>query len=56
MKKTFIEKVAIGIIIFVLIMILVMFSAYVFIGINLFNNPESVGSWFSRLISGFNTK
>gem|GEM_PF-3653285 len=56
MKKTLIEKAAIGIIVFVLVMMLVMVSVYVFIGINLFNNPESVGSWFSRFISGFNTK
>lgn len=53
MKKTLIEKVSIGFIIFVFIMMIVMFAAYIIVGVNLFNNPESVGSWFSSLVNGF---
>lgn len=54
MKKTFIEKMAIGIIIFTVLSIIGCLLLYGIIGINLINNPEVFGEWFSRLTEGFN--
>lgn len=50
MKMTLIEKLAISIIIFVVVMIIASSVLYGFLGIKLINEPEVFGEWFQRLI------
>lgn len=52
-KRTMIEKMAISIIVLTVLLIIGMFTAYSLIGYQIFNNPEGIGEWFSRLLSGF---
>lgn len=53
-KKTLIEKIAISMIIGIAILMITMIGFYIFVGVNLVNNPESFGEWFQRLSNGFN--
>lgn len=52
-KKTFVEKLAIGIIMFTIVSIILTILGQVFITVWALNNPESIGDWFGKLIGGF---
>lgn len=49
-----IHKFATMFIILVFVIMVASFGLYAVIGIKLISNPEVIGEWFGRLISGFN--
>lgn len=53
-KNTLVEKMAMGVIIATVVLMILAFIVNGIISYNLITNPEMIGEWFSKLLSGFN--